>query len=227
MEIWTAFVLGLAGSLHCAGMCGPLVLAVPAAGPGPGLIWLGRLAYNGGRVLTYVLIGTLLGLAGGTLAWAGIARWVSIATGAALLTGALVAVRPAANSLTLRASAWVRAALAPVLRRRGLSASFALGVGNGLLPCGLVYTAAAVALTAPGPLTGAGSMLAFGLGTVPMMLAIGLGGIRLQMALRLRFPRAIPACLIATGLLLICRGMALGIPYLSPAASGSCPHCRF
>src|SRR5947209_7714986 len=67
MEIWTAFILGLAGSLHCAGMCGPLALALPAAGKGPWGFVLGRAAYNLGRIITYCALGILFGLIGKTL----------------------------------------------------------------------------------------------------------------------------------------------------------------
>jgi sulfite exporter TauE/SafE len=99
-----------------------------------------------------------------------------------------------------------------------------------LLPCGLVYAAAAVAVTSGGLLGGAADMLAFGLGTVPMMLGIGMFGLRLQFALRSRFQSATPVCLFATGLLLILRGLSLGIPYLSPALTGQgggCSLCHF
>ena len=61
LDCWTAFLLGLVGSLHCAGMCGPLALALPAAGNTPAAYVLGRVAYNAGRIVTYCLLGICLG----------------------------------------------------------------------------------------------------------------------------------------------------------------------
>ena len=74
IDCWTAFLLGLVGSLHCAGMCGPLALALPAAGNTmPGYV-LGRVAYNTGRIVTYCLLGIVFGLAGWTFLLAGLLR---------------------------------------------------------------------------------------------------------------------------------------------------------
>src|ERR1019366_2465039 len=87
LDCWTAFLLGLVGSLHCAGMCGPLALALPATGnTAPGYV-LGRAAYNAGRIITYCLLGIVFGLVGYTFLMAGLQRWVSIALGVALLLG--------------------------------------------------------------------------------------------------------------------------------------------
>ena len=85
IDLSTAFLLGLVGSLHCAGMCGPLALALPATGnTTPGYV-LGRLAYNAGRIITYCALGIVFGLAGWTFLLAGLQRWVSIALGVAVL----------------------------------------------------------------------------------------------------------------------------------------------
>src|SRR3974390_1678418 len=93
MDSWAAFVLGLVGSLHCAGMCGPLALALPAVGKTtPGYL-SGRLAYNLGRIITYCALGLVFGLVGKTLLLAGIQRWVSISLGVALLAGLLTSRR--------------------------------------------------------------------------------------------------------------------------------------
>jgi sulfite exporter TauE/SafE len=71
-------------------------------------------------------------------------------------------------------------------------------------------------------------MLLFGLGTVPMMLAVGLVGLKLQPVLRFRFQTLTPVAVLALALLLVLRGMSLGIPYLSPELSNGevkCPAC--
>ena len=87
MILGTAFFLGLAGSLHCAGMCGPLAMAVPVLGRNRWAVLASRLIYNLGRVVTYALLGLVFGLIGQTFALAGFQRWVSLVTGALILIG--------------------------------------------------------------------------------------------------------------------------------------------
>src|SRR5690349_1522198 len=87
MSLWTALLLGLVGSLHCAAMCGPLALALPATGNSIPTFAAGRLVYNFGRIVTYCLLGLIFGLVGRTLFLAGVQRWASIGLGLALLVG--------------------------------------------------------------------------------------------------------------------------------------------
>ncbi len=170
-------------------MCGPLVLAVAkarGAGTGGGA---SRFVYQAGRISTYVAIGVLLGGVGKTLALAGLQQWLSIIAGVALLLGLLLSTR--------------------------LAAPFALGTINGLLPCGLVYVAAAGAAATAQPFDGALHMAAFGAGTLPMMLGLAFAGTRLRFALPVR--QLIPISVATVAVLLVLRGLGLGIPYLSPA----------
>jgi len=221
--LWTAFILGLAGSLHCAGMCGPLAIALPHPGRGMAGFVAGRLFYQAGRLVTYMGLGAVFGLMGRSLALAGIQQWVSIGAGVLILSG-LVASRWAAaaaplNRWVTRVKGW----LAWWLQRRSLGSLAVLGLINGLLPCGLVYAACAGAVATGGMGSGLLYMGLFGLGTVPMMLGLSLGGQVIPMGLRLRLQRLIPVSLGLVGVLLVLRGMALGIPYLSPdVAAGSC-----
>ncbi len=94
---------------------------------------------------------------------------------------------------------------------------------NGLLPCGLVYVALAGAVSTSSLSNAILYMALFGLGTLPTMLAISLSGKLFPIAFRLRLRAAIPigVCLVAG--LLILRGMALGIPYVSPALISGVP----
>ena len=225
MILLTAIVLGLVGSLHCAGMCGPLALALPMTGNSRATFVLGRVAYNLGRIVTYCVLGAAFGLVGQTLAFAGFQRWVSIAAGSAILVGLLVSSRSTVSLPVARGVAWVKSGLGALLRRRSVASVFSLGVLNGLLPCGLVYAACAGAVATGGLLSGVEYMAAFGFGTVPMMLGIGLVGQKLQFTLRFKLQRLIPACLTLVAVLLILRGLSLGIPYLSPdLAAGAVCH---
>lgn len=225
MELWTAFMLGLVGSLHCAGMCGPLALALPP-GEGRGVsFFIGRLAYNLGRLVTYCLLGIVFGLLGRSLLLAGIQRWLSISLGVMLLTGLFASRRLALWRPVTAVVDRLKRAMSFLLRRRSADALMLLGLLNGLLPCGLVYVACAGA-TATGDLfRGAWYMLAFGAGTVPMMLAISLSGRLVPFSLRLKLLKVVPVAIFLVASLLILRGMELGIPYVSPVLNSETPGC--
>jgi sulfite exporter TauE/SafE len=221
--LWTAFILGLAGSLHCAGMCGPLAIALPHPGRGMAGFVAGRLFYQLGRLVTYMALGAAFGLLGRSLILAGVQQWVSIGAGLLILSG-LVASLWAGTSVPLNQwVARVKGWLGWWLQRRTLGSLAVLGLVNGLLPCGLVYAACAGATASGDAGKGLLYMGIFGLGTVPMMLGLSLGGQVIPMAMRLRLQRLIPVSLGLVGVLLVLRGMALGIPYLSPdVVAGTC-----
>lgn len=225
MQFWTALVLGLAGSLHCAGMCGPLALALPAPGRGTASFIAGRAAYNLGRITTYCLLGVLFGSLGKTLFVAGVQRWLSIALGAALLAGLFSSRRAAMAKPVSALVTRLRSGMSHFLRRRSLISLAALGLLNGLLPCGLVYVAGAGATSTGSIIGGAFYMALFGAGTLPMMLIISLSGKLVPPSLRLRLGRVVPVSIFILATLLIFRGLGLGIPYVSPnVAAGSCCH---
>ena len=225
MDFSVAFFLGLLGSLHCAAMCGPLMLALPGRAAGAGRFVAGRIIYQLGRVLTYCLLGVMAGLIGKSLFLAGLQRWLSMALGVAVLVGFLVSKKIALAAPVVRLVAILKTAMSAQLRRRNFSALALLGMLNGLLPCGLVYVAMAGAVARGTLREGMFYMAVFGLGTLPTMLGISLSGKLFPLPLRLKLRRAIPfgVCLLAG--LLILRGMALGIPYVSPDFSSGTPSC--
>jgi sulfite exporter TauE/SafE len=210
----TALILGLVGSVHCAAMCGPLLLAV-ANMARPTHSRFSVCAYHAGRLTTYCALGVLFGMIGKTFALVGLQRWLSIAAGGVILFGLAVSTRSIATRTIGRAVGKIKVAFGRLLQRRTLAAQFFLGTLNGLLPCGLVYIAAAGAAATLSPWVGAAHMATFGLGTLPMLLGIGIAGRRLNALFR--FPRLVPLSVTAVALLLLLRGMALGIPYVSPA----------
>ena len=227
MDYWTAFVLGLFGSLHCAGMCGPLALALPRNVRTASGYFVGRVAYNLGRISTYATLGLLFGLSGKIISLAGFQQTVSITLGVLLIVG-LFASRKLAlwKPVTLLVNQ-VKSKMSGLLLRRSFLSQLVLGLLNGLLPCGLVYVAAAGAVATSGLWRGAIYMAAFGAGTLPMMLAISLSGNLVPFRWRLKMIKAIPVSIFLLGSLLILRGLSLGIPYLSPQLSGghvSCCH---
>ena len=223
MQYWTALALGFVGSLHCAGMCGPLALALPVTGRTVAGFALGRVVYNLGRLVTYTGLGLLAGFIGQTLLVAGLQRWVSIGLGVALLLGLVASRKLALSAPIVRLLGRLKSAMAGWLQTRTLPALAVLGGLTGLLPCGLVYVACAGAAATDHWHQGALYMLLFGLGTVPMMLGIGLSGRLLQGNLRLKLRHLVPVSVMLLSALLILRGLSLGIPYLSPDLShGSC-----
>jgi sulfite exporter TauE/SafE len=225
MDLGAAFLLGLVGSLHCAGMCGPLALALPAAGNTTPAYVLGRVAYNLGRIVTYCLLGIVFGLAGWTFLLSGVQRWTSIALGVALMMGLFASRKLALSRPVTSAVNQLKSRMSVLLRRRSFAGLAVLGLLNGLLPCGLVYVACAGAAVTGGTLAGAEYMAVFGVGTVPMMLAISLSGKLVPTSLRLKLVKTIPVCVFLLATLLILRGMSLGIPYFSPDMSGSGASC--
>jgi uncharacterized protein len=217
MEFWPALLFGFLGSAHCAGMCGPLALALPGTGSTRAAFLAGRAAYNSGRIVTYAALGALFGLLGHAFVIAGFQRWVSLAAGAAILLGVLVSPKFLSGVPLTGTVGWLKQAFGALLRRRTFGSLFGLGLLNGLLPCGLVYAACAGATATGGVLAGAGYMAVFGAGTLPMMLAFSLAGPPVQVALRSRLQRLVPVSLALVGALLVLRGLGLGIPYVSPA----------
>ena len=225
MSIWTAFILGLVGSLHCAGMCGPLALALPAAGGTMPAYVLGRVAYNLGRMITYCLFGLIFGFIGKTMLMVGMQRWVSIGLGVVIMLGLFASRRLALWRPVTLLVEQLKSRMSGLLRQRTFAALACLGLLNGLLPCGLVYVACAGATASEGAMGGMQYMVAFGAGTVPMMFTISVFGKLIPMSLRLQMRKAIPVCVFLLASLLILRGMSLDIPYLSPDLSkraGSC-----
>ena len=226
MDLTTAFVLGLVGSLHCAGMCGPLALALPGSLMARFRFLLSRAAYNLGRITTYCLLGMVFGALGQSLVLAGLQRWVSIVSGIALLAGLFTSSRLSLASPVMKLANSLKARMAVLLRQRSVASFALLGLCNGLLPCGLVYVACAGATSTGHMQTGLAYMAAFGAGTVPMMLGISLAGRVVPAAPRLRLQKVVPAAVFLLAVLLIVRGLALGIPYLSPDLAGGASCCH-
>lgn len=178
------FLAGLAGSMHCVGMCGGFACGLGADARGPGASVLRHLAYNGGRVTSYCFMGAVAGYLG--LLLVGHGAQGSAASAAqrvlAVLSGALMVFlglqflglfHRAGPRVLGPGGRWFAQALRRLVKAPGVAAPLALGVFNGLLPCPLVYAFAAQAAASGGVVEGLSIMTAFGLGTFPAMLAMG------------------------------------------------------
>ncbi len=219
-EIWTGFIVGILGSVHCIGMCGPIVVALPSGFGKTTRLVVSRLLYSSGRVVTYILMGILVGLIGKSIVLAGFQRWLSVAAGIGIILAVLLPANitqrifPAKfNYLVVER---IKTAWGKLLQKRTMTSMFAIGLLNGMLPCGFLYAGLAAAATTGSAVSAAGYMAMFGLGTVPALLATSLFGPLLNLRARQYLLRLLPVGAVVLGLLLVLRGMNLGIPYISP-----------
>lgn len=215
----SALLLGVLGSAHCIGMCGPLALAIPVPRNNFGARLASTLALNSGRVITYALIGAGFGLFGRGLQLAGLQSTVSIALGVVIILGLLIPklvqrldVGRFTGTVVMRA----QSLLARQLKRNSPEGLFFTGMLNGLLPCGMVYLAAAGAIAQDGWMQGALFMAFFGLGTWPALVGLRLSGSYAGPKLRSFLRKMAPVAYLLMGALFILRGLGLGIPWLSP-----------
>ncbi len=215
-----AFVMGLIGSFHCLGMCGPIAMALPMGNRSNSSRVVGGVIYNSGRILTYAILGLVLGLTGDFFISPQIQSTVSIVFG--VLIGLYLLV-PSKIKVALRIApsqsllVKLRKQLAKFLYIQNNSSLFGIGLLNGLLPCGMIYLALASSFLAGSALKGSLFMALFGLGTFPTMLAAVYFGSFLNQHIRIKLRKAVPIFLFFMAALLIVRGMNLGIPYLSPS----------
>jgi sulfite exporter TauE/SafE len=221
--------MGLTGSVHCIGMCGPLALALPITATKGFGRFFSALVYNTGRSVTYFSMGAILGWTGSRLAVVGYQQLFSIAAGALILllliTGKYLPHTGVFPGLQVRLKKYIARFLT---RKNSAQDLFILGILNGLLPCGLVYIAIASALMIGGPLQSGIFMAAFGLGTMPLMLALMITGHFVSLSVRSAMKKAVPFFIGFVAVLMILRGLNLGIPYISPAfsaAPAATSHC--
>lgn len=211
------FLLGVAGTVHCLGMCGPLVL-FSSARPAEGAAaqgsrrpahWRRFVAHHASRVAAYAVLGAVVGFAGAAVAEAGWRNWLAIAAGAVLIAqaiglgGRLVNATPARRLTTLISGA------ARFLPRSGLGRSIGLGVLNGMMPCGLLYAALAAAAGLGQPRAAIGFMVAFALGSVPAFAVLVYSAHALIPRLPRRLRQAAPIALALVGIMLIARGLPI------------------
>ncbi|GAA0878336.1 sulfite exporter TauE/SafE family protein [Algoriphagus jejuensis] len=215
--LWTALVLGFVSSFHCIGMCGPIALAV--GGRGSQTFLFNKIIYNFGRSLTYSGLGLVVGSLGFSLSLAGIQQGISVTMGLIIVIFSL-SYKNADRLMTIpilsSAVVWIKRRLSKYLKSGGRLAFFSTGLVNGLLPCGMVYMALVVALGLQSPGLGAAYMFFFGLGTMPMLLALMVSGSLLPAFRRQQVQKVIPYLGVLIGVLLVFRGLGLGIPGFSP-----------
>lgn len=216
----SGFVLGAAGSLHCIGMCGPLSLALPIHHLSKTKKFLSLLLYQFGRIITYSGIGLLFGLGGRRIYIAGYQQYFSIIMGAFIIgLSVLYFLRHRTIHLKFlnRFYFFVQRQISTLLKSAIRPSGFLLmGMANGLLPCGMIYIALAATLSFTEIFQSVGFMAMFGAGTLPAMMLAGYAGQMIKPGWRISLQKLVPVFISAMGILLVLRGMNLGIPFISP-----------
>jgi sulfite exporter TauE/SafE len=175
--------------------------------------------HHSGRLTTYATFGAVSGAIGHAFSLAGYQQIFSITLGTLTVFSVVLVwlgrstriVEPAIGRVSVRFAGWIHATGLGREKTR-----FLLGMANGLLPCTMVYLASLAAANTYTPWDGALFMLAFGVGTIPALLALTWLDHLLPSALGTKLRKLAPVIVLVTGLLLITRGLNLGLPYLSP-----------
>lgn len=187
-DLLSMAVLGLLGTGHCMGMCGPLVIAFPVRIG----VFSAQLWYHLGRIGTYTLVGVVLGTLGGALGRLSLLAHLQVGLGAVaavfLLSFGLARIGLIREPRLLQVQGTATLTGHGLVRRlvggRRPPSMLPLGLVMGLLPCGLSYAAFARALPAGGPLEGGMLLATFGAGTLPGLLLVGTAASRLMLKYR-------------------------------------------
>ncbi|MCM4170666.1 sulfite exporter TauE/SafE family protein [Arenibacter sp. TNZ] len=216
----SALIMGLMGSFHCVGMCGPIAFMLPVDHNKPAKKLLQVFLYHMGRLTSYSILGLVFGFLGKGLYVFGMQQRLSIMIGIIMIVVILIPSktfskynfsRPIYSLLTK-----VKNRLGKELQKKSPDTFLTIGLLNGLLPCGLVYMALFGSIATASPWLGALFMVLFGLGTIPLMTSAVYFGSMLKGTAKKSVQRLIPVFVIIIGLLFILRGLGLGIPYISP-----------
>ena len=206
----SAWMMGLIGSTHCIGMCGPLALSLPVNATS---LWgrlLQALAYNVGRVITYSVLGAGIGIGASLLIPHTIQSSFSFFLGGVfVLLGLMLFFTGRFKSFQILPKHWSQWVTTAMLRFMGNghpAKVMVMGMLNGLLPCGMVYMALVTAFASGNLFTSMGFMTFFGLGTMPAMWAAVFFSQYLQGGFRQILRKSYPVVYILIGTLLMLRG---------------------
>lgn len=213
------FFMGLLGSVHCIGMCGPLVMALPISQKTILQKGLATFLYHLGKLSSYGLLGIIVGIFGKQFFIFNAQQHVSVFIGIIMLVyvGWVFILKPNFSFLSFHTLQkpilnW----LISLFKSKYIGSLYLIGFLNGLLPCGMVYLALTSAFATGNVLHSGLFMILFGLGTIPALLMVALGGQFIGVIFRRKLQSFLPIVIVTMGVLLILRGMNLGIPFVSP-----------
>ena len=209
--------MGLIGSMHCAGMCGPIAISLPYR---VGMqtneeTFFKILVYNLGRIITYAFFGFLFGIVGKSFFTMGIQKWFLITLAVLLIIIAIFSIDIETKALKIPAigkfNKKVKELLAKSLKNATVKSFLYIGILNGFLPCGLVYMAIVAAIATGGVLNSVLYMILFGIGTMPMMMALGYGGHLLSTRFRTFLRKLYPVFMIIFAILFLMRAFKINM----------------
>jgi sulfite exporter TauE/SafE len=216
------FLMGLLGSVHCIGMCGPLVMALPISQKNTFQKFTALLLYHAGKIASYAILGLLFGLFGSQFPVFALQKNISIVIGITMLVYVLYVfvLKPKHLQFGILGNYYnqIVKLLSRLFKSKSSISFLFIGMLNGLLPCGMIYLALSSSMATQNIWYGGLLMIFFGLGTVPALLMVALGGQYMGFAFRKKLQNLLPVFILGMGVLLILRGLNLGIPYLSPFA---------
>ncbi len=219
-----AIVIGFLGGFHCVGMCGPIAMALPVHNKNNINKIISILIYNTGRITTYAAFGLVFGAIGKSFVIFGLQQALSIVLGSLILVFVVFSYFKRIESGVFSKFYFlinkVKQKLSYLFHKRNGSAFFSIGLLNGLLPCGLVYIALAGATATGDIFKGVLFMVFFGLGTLPFMFAVTYYSHLISVKVRNHMRKVVPVVVGLMAVLMILRGMNLGINYISPKLSG-------
>lgn len=218
--ILSAIILGLMGSLHCVGMCGPIAFMLPVDRTNNFKKATQIFIYHFGRLLAYSIMGILFGFIGKGLYVFGIQQKLSIIIGILMIAVILLPSKTFSkynlSKPIYKVISKIKTRLGKALKKKTADTFLTIGFLNGFLPCGLVYMALFGAVAMANPLEGGLYMMLFGMGTIPLMTTAIYFSVFVKGATKRKVQRLIPVLVVIMGVLFIIRGLGLGIPYVSP-----------
>ena len=210
--ILTALILGFGGSLHCAGMCGSILISMPRKSTSSNE-YVGFILYHLSRAIGYGLLGILGGILGALLNLFIIQQYLSLTVGLGILLLFFVNLNKPKIGLPF---SLLERGFSKLFLKDGLHIKCATGFLNAFLPCGLIYVALGASVALAHWYESFLFMFLFGMGTLPVMLFISFSAKHVSVTLRNKLKLATPTLTVIFALLMITRGLGLGIPYISP-----------
>jgi len=212
-----AITLGFFSGFHCIGMCGPIAMALPVHHRSLSLKIISILTYNFGRIITYSLFGLLFGAIGQSFLFFGLQQKLSVIVGICILIVLVfpyLKIKPTTTYFNFVNK--IKARLVSMFKKNDLLSLLGIGLFNGLLPCGMVYMAVTGSLLGETVFHSMLFMTIFGVGTIPFMFSVSYISQFISSKARNTIKKVQPFVIAIMALLIILRGLNLGIDHLSP-----------
>ncbi len=215
MDYGIALLMGLGGSLHCLGMCGPIALSLPFQDTSMSKTLYRAMSYNLGRVVGYGIFGIIPGLLGHLIYIGEMQSSLSILLGVLIIAGVIGVYSKNIfpnSGLIQKMDYKIQTLMRRLLRVGSRKKLFQIGIVNAFIPCGMVYIALAGSVLQPSVLQSVVYMMAFGIGTIPLMLVPCLSSNLIKVRTRRRLKKIVPIFMCGLGILFLMRGLGVEIP---------------